>query len=82
MPSPPIDLIPDFIPVLGYLDDLLIVPLGIRLAVRLVPRSLMEEFRALALQRDSRPISRVGLIAIILVWAAAALVTLNMIAPS
>ena len=40
----------------------------------------MEEFRALALQRDSRPISRVGLIAIILVWVVAALVTLNMIA--
>jgi uncharacterized membrane protein YkvA (DUF1232 family) len=41
----PIDLIPDFIPVLGYLDDLIIVPLGILLAVRLVPPDLMAEFR-------------------------------------
>lgn len=41
-----IDLIPDFIPVLGYIDDLLIVPLGIMLAVKLVPPFLMTEFRA------------------------------------
>lgn len=44
----PIDLIPDFIPVLGHLDDVVIVPLGILLAVRLVPEDLMEEFRASA----------------------------------
>ncbi|WP_224006183.1 YkvA family protein [Aureimonas sp. SA4125] len=65
----PIDLIPDFIPVLGYLDDLLIVPLGILLAVRLIPASLIEEFRRLAVQRTSRPTSRAGLIAIVLIWA-------------
>ncbi|MGO4815932.1 YkvA family protein, partial [Cupriavidus sp. 2MCAB6] len=41
----PIDLIPDFIPILGYLDDLLIVPAGIALAVRLIPSELMAEFR-------------------------------------
>ena len=41
----PIDLIPDFIPVLGYLDDLVIVPAGILLAVRLIPPELMAEFR-------------------------------------
>lgn len=44
----PIDLIPDFIPVIGYLDDLLIVPAGILLAVKLVPPDLMTEFRAAA----------------------------------
>ena len=44
----PIDLIPDFIPILGYLDDLVIVPLGIVLAVKLVPAELMGEFRAAA----------------------------------
>jgi uncharacterized membrane protein YkvA (DUF1232 family) len=44
----PIDLIPDFIPVLGQLDDLVIVPLGIVLAVRLVPPELMTEFRVAA----------------------------------
>jgi uncharacterized membrane protein YkvA (DUF1232 family) len=63
----PIDLIPDFIPVLGYLDDLVIVPLGILLAVRLIPPSLMQEFRALASARE-RPVSRVGRIAIISLW--------------
>ena len=51
----PIDLIPDFIPVLGYLDDLLIVPLGIMLAVKLVPAPLMAEFRAAAAERENRP---------------------------
>lgn len=41
----PIDLIPDFIPVLGYLDDLLILPLGIALAIKLVPKNILEECR-------------------------------------
>ena len=63
----PIDLIPDFIPVLGYLDDLVIVPLGILLAVRLIPPSLMQEFRAQASARE-RPVSRIGRIAIISLW--------------
>ena len=44
----PIDLIPDFIPVFGYLDDIIIVPFGIMLAVRLIPVALMTEFRTLA----------------------------------
>lgn len=48
----PIDLIPDFVPVLGYLDDLVIVPLGILLAVRLVPAALMQEFRERAAARS------------------------------
>jgi hypothetical protein len=47
----PIDLIPDFVPVLGYLDDLIIVPAGILLAVKLVPAALMEEFRLEAARR-------------------------------
>ncbi|GFP76054.1 YkvA family protein [Clostridium fungisolvens] len=41
----PIDLIPDFIPVLGFLDDLIILPLGIALAVRLIPKNVMDECR-------------------------------------
>ena len=41
----PIDLIPDFIPVLGYLDDLIIVPVGIYLAIKMIPRGVMEECR-------------------------------------
>jgi uncharacterized membrane protein YkvA (DUF1232 family) len=68
----PVDLIPDFIPVLGYLDDLLIVPLGIMLAVRLLPPELMAEFRTEA-TRQGRPTSRAGLAAIIIIWLAAAM---------
>ncbi len=44
----PIDLIPDFIPVIGYLDDLLIVPAGIYLALKMIPKPLMDEYRARA----------------------------------
>jgi len=53
----PIDLIPDFIPVLGYLDDLLIVPAGIALAVRLIPKPLMTEYRVRAFEGSTKPIS-------------------------
>lgn len=63
----PIDLIPDFVPVLGYLDDVLIVPLGILLAIRLVPADLMAEFRAEAERRD-RPVSRAGAMAVVAIW--------------
>ncbi|MBO9193853.1 DUF1232 domain-containing protein [Rhizobium sp. 16-449-1b] len=64
----PIDLIPDFIPVLGYLDDLLIVPLGIMLAVRLIPSDVMAELRVAAAARLERPSSRTGLIVILAIW--------------
>src|SRR3954467_12435258 len=64
----PIDLIPDFIPVLGYLDDLIIVPLGVRLVIRLIPGELMEEFRAKAAARSNRPKSRAAAIGIIAIW--------------
>jgi len=65
----PIDLIPDFIPVLGYLDDLVIVPLGILLAVKLVPDDLMAEFRASALSADGeRILGRLGAAIIMLLW--------------
>ena len=49
----PIDLIPDFIPVLGYLDDLVLVPLGFALAIRLIPPALLAEHRAEAVRRFS-----------------------------
>jgi len=64
----PVDLIPDFIPVLGYLDDLLIVPLGILLAIRMIPAPLMQEFRHRASQQENRPVSWAGLIAILIIW--------------
>jgi uncharacterized membrane protein YkvA (DUF1232 family) len=41
----PIDLVPDFIPVLGYLDDLILVPLGLALALRMIPRPVLDECR-------------------------------------
>ncbi|MGX7894750.1 YkvA family protein [Tsuneonella sp. HG222] len=66
----PIDLIPDFIPVLGYLDDLLIVPAGVWLAVRLMPVQLMAELRVEAEARD-RPRSMAGAVAVVTVWLAA-----------
>jgi uncharacterized membrane protein YkvA (DUF1232 family) len=66
----PVDLIPDFIPILGYLDDLLIVPIGIVLAIRLVPDDLMTEFRGKAEQRSERPVSKAGLAFILAIWLA------------
>jgi uncharacterized membrane protein YkvA (DUF1232 family) len=68
----PIDLIPDFIPVLGYLDDLLIVPLGVVLAVRMIPAGLMDEFRAQAGRLGARPVSRAAAVAMVALWLTAA----------
>ena len=68
----PVDLSPDFIPVLGYLDDLLIVPLGIVLAVKLIPGGLMHEYRALATEQASSPVSRSGLAMVVMTWIGAA----------
>jgi len=70
----PIDLIPDFIPVVGYLDDLVIVPLGIWLVVSLIPDEVMAECRAKADEIGQRPVSRPGMIAIIAVWMVAAVI--------
>lgn len=64
----PFDLIPDFLPVLGYLDDLILVPLGIMLVVRMIPPALMDEFRALAALREGKPKSLAGALAIIALW--------------
>ena len=67
----PIDLIPDFIPVLGYLDDVVLLPLGICAVVRLVPPEIMAEHRELAAAAAERPVSRVGAAIIIAVWIGA-----------
>ena len=69
----PIDLIPDFIPVIGYLDELLILPLGIWVVVRLIPDEVMVEYRARATEAGQRPLSRVGMAAILLIWTVGAL---------
>lgn len=66
----PIDLIPDFIPVIGLLDDIILVPLGIMLAVRLIPKSLWQEFRATAATTTTpRATVRWGAWIVIGVWA-------------
>ena len=64
----PIDLIPDFIPVLGYLDDLVILPLGIMLAVALVPPAIMAEYRIEAEQLSQRPANRAAAVVIVALW--------------
>ena len=66
----PIDLIPDFIPVLGYLDDLILVPLGIVLAIKLIPPVVMEEsrVRADALLLQEKPTSWRGALVIVIIW--------------
>ena len=64
----PIDLIPDFIPILGYLDDLVIVPLGVWLVVSLIPAEVMAEYRRRATKSGQRPVSKAAAVAIIAVW--------------
>jgi uncharacterized membrane protein YkvA (DUF1232 family) len=70
----PIDLIPDFIPVLGYLDDVILVPLGIAMVIRLIPPEVMAEHREAAAAAQQRPISRVAAIVVISAWVVAAAV--------
>jgi len=71
----PIDLIPDFVPVFGYLDDLIIVPAGMALATRLMPPNIMAEHRELVAAAQVRPVSRVAATAILVVWMLAIAVT-------
>jgi len=70
----PIDLIPDFIPVIGYLDDLVIVPLGILLAVLLIPADILAEHRATAATLGRQPASRTAATVIVAIWIGLALV--------
>jgi uncharacterized membrane protein YkvA (DUF1232 family) len=69
----PFDLIPDFIPILGLLDDLIIVPLGLALALRMVPAEVLSDCREQATGRADRPVSRTGALLMIAVWAGTAL---------
>jgi uncharacterized membrane protein YkvA (DUF1232 family) len=65
----PIDLIPDFLPIVGYLDDLLIVPLGVWAASRLIPEPVMIDLRIKALEQGKLT-SRAGLVAVVAIWLA------------
>jgi uncharacterized membrane protein YkvA (DUF1232 family) len=64
----PIDLIPDFVPILGMLDDVIIIPIGIAAAFRLIPQPLLDEFRAAADIETERPVSRAGALIVIGIW--------------
>jgi uncharacterized membrane protein YkvA (DUF1232 family) len=68
----PIDLIPDFVPVLGYLDDLILIPAGIALAIRLVPDSVLADCRAQAQEifKNEKPVSWVAGAVIVVIWIA------------
>jgi uncharacterized membrane protein YkvA (DUF1232 family) len=69
----PIDLIPDFVPVIGYLDDLVLVPLGLLLVLRFIPADVLAEHRVAAAKVVERPVSRAGAAAVIGVWIMTAL---------
>jgi uncharacterized membrane protein YkvA (DUF1232 family) len=66
----PIDLIPDFVPVLGYLDDLILVPLGIWLALKLIPVGVMAEARERAreVMAQGRPVNRAAAVVVVAIW--------------
>lgn len=66
----PIDLIPDFIPIFGYLDDVILLPIGIMLIIRLIPPEIMAEHRKMAESMRERPISRNAAIVIAGIWLA------------
>lgn len=68
----PVDLIPDFIPVLGYLDDLILVPFGIALAVKMIPAPVLVDCRVKAQTASERPTNRKAAAVIIAIWLAAA----------
>jgi uncharacterized membrane protein YkvA (DUF1232 family) len=68
----PIDLIPDFIPVIGYLDDLILLPIGIALAIKSIPDSVLVECRARAMEtiQNRKPQSRAAAAVIVTIWLA------------
>jgi len=68
----PIDLIPDFIPIVGYLDDLILVPLGIALAVKMIPEAVLVDCRIRAQAASERPTDRKAAAIIVAIWLAAA----------
>ena len=75
----PIDLIPDFIPILGYLDDLILVPLGVYFTLRLIPPHVLAWGREQALRTPERPTSYWAAAAIVIVWVALAFAAWRML---
>ena len=76
----PLDLIPDPIPVLGYLDDLVIIPLGIALAIRMIPPQVLDECREEAREARDRPVSSVAAVVVVAVWVALAALAVWLVA--
>ncbi len=76
----PIDLIPDFIPVVGYLDDLILLPLGILLVIRLIPKETYARHRAEAREKsfDDPAFRRIGLLMTLGIWIFIALLVLKL----
>ena len=78
----PLDLVPDFIPVLGPVDDVVLIPLGVSLFEKLVPPALLAEHRAAAEKAAERPVSWGGVLIVVAIWAAAAWLVWSVIATS
>lgn len=78
----PIDLIPDFIPVLGLLDDAVMIPLGVWLFEKLIPAELMAEHRAAAEIETRRPVSWAGVLIVVAIWAGVAVAVWSVVATS
>jgi uncharacterized membrane protein YkvA (DUF1232 family) len=72
----PIDLIPDMIPVLGYLDDLILVPLGVALAIKMIPPQVLSECREKARETTDRPVNKVAAVVVVAVWIGLAMLAL------
>ena len=77
----PIDLIPDFIPVLGLLDDVILVPIGVWLVIKLIPDDVLTDARASAARLEAKPVSYVGLALIVALWLLAAWWLLKLLLP-
>ena len=77
----PIDLIPDFIPIIGYLDDLVLIPLGIKIALSMIPENVMSESREKAQEiiRQGKPVNRVAAVVIISIWLLLAALSIALI---
>ena len=76
----PIDLIPDAIPLLGYLDDLVVIPLGIALATRMIPPPVLAECREEARNAKDRPVNKVAAVVVVAVWIALAALAVWLVA--
>ena len=76
----PIDLIPDPVPVLGYLDDLILIPLGVALAIKMIPPPVLAECREKARGAKDRPINGAAAVVVVAVWIALAALAVWLVA--